>query len=309
MSSLHISISAEPVFHLGPLVISNSIILSLLASGILIFVAFKVSRNLKNTGRPSGLQNLCEMIIEAFYNLANNITENRTKTMTFFPFVMTAFLWILINNWLGLLPGVGTIGFREPTLETKTSHTSIIAPPVMATEVVEKEEFIHGQPYEVIETGGEVQVEPESNHEITKSLFIPYLRAGTADLNTTVALAIMSVFLTQIYGLKYVGVSYLSKFFNLKGIYAFVGFLEFVGEFSKIISFAFRLFGNIFAGEVLLAVIAFIGLQWAKFVIPGMLPLPFYFLEIFVGVIQALVFSLLSLVFMNMATQSHAEDH
>src|SRR3989344_3945468 len=125
---------------------------------------------------------------------------------------------------------------------------------------------------------------------------VPLFRAPTADLNMTIALALVSVGTIQYYGFKSLGMKYLTKFISLKNpIYTFVGLLEFISEISKIISFAFRLFGNIFAGEVLLAVIAFL--------IPVLVPIPFYGLEIFVGMIQAFVFAILTLVFLNIATQ------
>ncbi len=115
------------------------------------------------------------------------------------------------------------------------------------------------------------------------------------------ALAIISVFATQVFGVMNLKLSYFKKFINFSSPINFaVGILELISEFAKIISFAFRLFGNIFAGEVLLAVISFIGGTYLFFA-----PMPFYGLELFVGLIQALVFAMLSLVFFNMATQSH----
>jgi F-type H+-transporting ATPase subunit a len=129
--------------------------------------------------------------------------------------------------------------------------------------------------------------------------FIPLLRGATSDLNTTIALALVAVIAIQYFGFKLVGPHYGKKFLNFKDPIAFfTGILETVSEFSRIISFAFRLFGNIFAGEVLLAVIAFL--------MPFILPLPFLTLELFVGFIQALVFSMLTAVFLNVAV-SHEE--
>ncbi|AKM79258.1 MAG: ATP synthase F0 subunit A, F-type H+-transporting ATPase subunit a [Candidatus Beckwithbacteria bacterium GW2011_GWC1_49_16] len=127
--------------------------------------------------------------------------------------------------------------------------------------------------------------------------FVPLLRAATADVHTTLAIAIFAMASVQIYGYKYQGISYFKKFFNLTNpINFFVGFLEIIAEFSRLISFTFRLFGNIFAGEVLLIVIAFL--------LPLFGPLPFVALEIFVGFIQALVFAMLTLVFINIAVSS-----
>lgn len=128
---------------------------------------------------------------------------------------------------------------------------------------------------------------------------VPILRAATADLNTTIALALISVVLIQVYGIKYLGVKkYVGKFLNFSGPIAFfTGILEIVSEISKILSFAFRLFGNIFAGEVLISVVAFL--------IPVLASFPFLMLEIFVGLIQALVFSMLTAVFLSMSTTEH----
>src|SRR3990167_3991406 len=132
----------------------------------------------------------------------------------------------------------------------------------------------------------------------TTNGFVPLLRGATADINTTLALAIFAIVSVQIFGYKHRGVRYFKKFLDWSSpINLFVGFLELISEFSRMISFAFRLFGNIFAGEVLLAVIAFL--------VPLVASLPFLGLEIFVGFIQALVFSTLTLVFINIATSEH----
>ena len=128
-----------------------------------------------------------------------------------------------------------------------------------------------------------------------KEEFIPLLRGATADLNTTLALALIAVAAIQYYGLRTLGSVYIHRFLNFSNpMNFFVGLLETVLEAAKIISFAFRLFGNIFAGEVLLTVVAFL--------IPFFVPLPFLFLEVFVGLIQALVFSMLTAVFLSLAT-------
>lgn len=132
---------------------------------------------------------------------------------------------------------------------------------------------------------------------------IPLLRAPTADLNTTLALAVMAMIFIQWQGFKSLGVRYLGKFFTVKGgpIFSFVGILELMGEFTKIVSFAFRLFGNIFAGEVLLAVMSFL--------VPAIASIPFLGLEIFVGLVQSLVFVLLVMVFTKGAMAEHGDEH
>jgi len=128
---------------------------------------------------------------------------------------------------------------------------------------------------------------------------IPLLRAGSADLNMTLAFGFLSIFMVQYYAVKYLGWGkYLQKFFNFTNpIKGFVGLLELISEFSKAISFSFRLFGNIFAGEVLITVIAFL--------VPVLVSFPFLLFEFFVGFIQALVFSMLSSIFISVAIADH----
>ena len=228
----------------------------------------------------------------------HGVTGNLKKTRLFFPFISTFFLVILLNNWLGLIPGVGTVrlivdeeahqiekvieekieGVKEIELKNTDEHSNTLVEPVHASE--SEEEVIH------------------SEHHGPKA--VPIFRPGTADLNTTAALAIISVLVTQVIGIKYLKLNYFKKFINTTSpLMFFVGILEIVSEFAKIISFLFRLFGNIFAGEVLLSVMAFL--------LPLVVPMPFYGLELFVGFIQALVFAMLSLVFFNMATLGHEE--
>lgn len=136
-----------------------------------------------------------------------------------------------------------------------------------------------------------------------KEVFVPMFRSANSDLNTTLALAVISVIATHLFGFWQLGFGkHLGKYFSnpLKHnpIMSFVGILELFGELSKMISFSFRLFGNIFAGEVLLIVIT--GL------VAYVAPVPFYFLELFVGFIQAVVFGMLTLIFLMMAT---AKEH
>ncbi len=130
----------------------------------------------------------------------------------------------------------------------------------------------------------------------------PLLRSMNSDLNMTLALALTSAALTHIFALRYLGIiEYLKKWFTLNPIFLFVGLLEIVGEFTKIVSLSFRLFGNIFAGEVVLVTISSI----FAFIVP----LPFYFLEIIVGFVQAAVFMMLTLVFMVLLSEKHAVEH
>jgi F0F1-type ATP synthase membrane subunit a len=132
------------------------------------------------------------------------------------------------------------------------------------------------------------------------ALVVPYFRSSFSDVNNTLALGIVAFFIVEFWGFQALGFSYLSKFFNLKGILSFVGILELLSELIRIISFAFRLFGNIFAGEVLVLMLTFL--------MPFLLVDVIYGLELFVGFIQAAVFALLVLVFGAMAMERHDEE-
>jgi F-type H+-transporting ATPase subunit a len=170
---------------------------------------------------------------------------------------------------------VGTIGFREPVVSETTEAVETSSPHETVPE--EKSEVV-----------------PAVAEHTAATKFIPLLRGPTADLNMTIALALIAVFAMQYFGFKTLGLRYGGRFVNVKNpIMFFVGLLEIVSDISKVISFAFRLFGNIFAGEVLLAVMAFL--------MPFIAPMPFLMLELFVGFIQALVFSTLTAVFINVA--------
>ncbi len=274
-----IGMAAEPIGELpllGP--VTNSLVTTWLVMAILVVLAMTAMR--KRSLVPSGLQNMMEALVEAIWNLGEDVAGHK-RVNKFFPIVATIFFFVLVSNWLGLVPGVGPIGIKE-------------------------------------------QVE---GHEV----LIPILRSPSTDLMTTAGLALISVILTQIFGVQAQGFfGYFSKFINVKGIWNVIGtllgfkpkpekggglgmmifmaivefimgILELVAEIAKILSFSFRLFGNIFAGEVLLAVIAFL--------VPYLLPLPFLGLEVFVGFIQAFVFAVLTLVFMTIATTGHGSEH
>ncbi len=295
----HLSFIAEPIFSLGGFEVTNSVFTSVIISVILIGFATVVRANIKDTDRPTGIQNFAEWIVESLYNFVHSITNNHKKTKQFLPIIGTFFLFILLNNWFGLLPGVGSIVVNtehEASEEhAATEEKTILATDVYAAETTETDEHTlpileHDDAEALKETHG-----GEDAHSVVQ---VPIFRPGTADLNTTIALGIVSIFLTQVIGFQYLQFSYFSKFLNFSSpIMFFVGIVEIISEFAKIISFAFRLFGNIFAGEVLLVILTHLTSLVA--------PMPFYGLEIFVGFIQALVFSMISLVFFNMATEGH----
>jgi len=246
---MHVSIAPEIITNIFGIPISNSLIASLIATAVLIVIAYFATRKMKEI--PTGIQNLFETIIEALFNMVDSVTGDRKQTYRFFPLVATIFIFIILSNWLGLLPGFGSIGFFETA------------------------------------------------HEGESAVFVPLLRSANSDLNTTLALAIVSVTATQIFGIAILGIfKYGKKFINFSSpITFFVGILELVSEVAKMISFSFRLFGNVFAGEVLLVVIMTL--------VPFIAPLPFFALELFVGFVQALVFAMLTTVFLKMAVTAH----
>lgn len=278
----HIALAAEPIIDLGGFVITNTILAAWVT--IIILALFFRAATSNPQLIPSGIQNFAEAIIEAALSFCEGIA-GRENGRKFFPLVMTIFLFILVSNWTGLLPGYLTIG------ATHAPH-----------------EGEHGLMFQQVSPGllviplGGAPAAEDHPAGYTEALLFPFLRSANTDLNMTLALAIVAVFVIQVWGLQALGPGYLSKFFTLKGgpIGTYVGFVELVSEISRIISFTFRLFGNIFAGEVLLGVIGFL--------VPLVLILPFFGLELFVGFIQAFVFALLTLVFGVSAVVSHEHD-
>lgn len=235
-------LAPEILGRVGDFPITNTLIVSWLVSGVIILAAIAIRLNLKKLP-VSKLQNGAEALIEAVYNMVSDLAHSKAKT--FFPWLMTFFLVILVSNLIGLFPGFMTITYNK----------------------------------------------------------LPLLRSVNSDLNMTLALGITSVVVTHFYAIKMLGIgSYFKKWFSLEmfGIFLFIGLLELVGEFTKMVSLSLRLFGNIFAGEVVLGTVS--GL-FAFFV-----PLPFYFLEVIVAVVQAAVFMMLTLAFMVLLTEKH-ETH
>ncbi|MBD3250751.1 MAG: F0F1 ATP synthase subunit A [Candidatus Pacebacteria bacterium] len=313
--NIHISISAEEVFRVGPLIVTNSMITSTFVSIILVLIAFQIYRVFRNPKKvPSGLQNFVELIIEGINSFVLGVVKDEQKARKFAPLFLSFFIIIMFNNWFGLFPGVGTI-FVNRMFPSQEQFEQVQEQPVNQEQLEDRaqeldlEEDGHQQevdghaPQQMVESDHEPaaadhQEESGAQHGDSHGTRVHLLRPGTADLNTTLALAIISVVSIQLVGYSFLGLSYFKKFINFSNpINAFIGVLEIISETAKIMSFAFRLFGNIFAGEVLLAVISSL--------VPVIGPIPFFFLEMFVGFIQALVFSMLTLVFYDMSSVSH----
>lgn len=297
-AELHIAIQPETLFNIGGFEVTNTLFTSYLISALLIlFLAYARSK-IKYTDRPTGLQNVLEMIVQNLTNFVEGIAGKGKQAATFMPVIAGFFLFIVLNNWAELVPGFHTIKYTgEPGIHL----TQVPALPEMnkVFAATETPTGIDANLTEVSETGNIVELEGEAGKAEEGHKAVSLLRGAHADLNMTLALALISVGLTQYYGVKFAGLGYFKKFINFSSpIFFFVGLLEIISEVSKILSFGFRLFGNVFAGEVLIAVMSFL--------VPVILPMPFYGLELFVGFIQALVFSMLSLVYFNMAAEKHA---
>ncbi len=251
------TLAPETIFHIGKLPVTNTIVNVWLAIGILIVVGLVIRK--KTSLKPGTMQNTMEFFLEKLLTYFDQVTGDRKKTLQFLPLVGAVFFFILLSNWLGLLPGTGSIHIGEA----------------------------------------------------------PLLRSANSDLNLTLAMAVSVVVISHIVGLVTVGVfTHLGKFVQLGGlIKSFrkgpvaiftaiinigVGLIEIISEFAKVLSLSLRLFGNIFAGEVLISVIVSIAAIF--------LPAPFMLLELLVGLVQASVFTMLTLVYLTiMSSEPHGE--
>lgn len=257
---MSVPIIAEPVFHVGTFPVTNALVNStILTVGLVLFAAV-LRFNLSKI--PGKLQNAFEAFLEFLFGYFDQVTGDREKSKKFLPIVGTLFIFILLSNWMGLIPGTGSIGVWES---------------------------IHN----------EIEL-------------VPILRPAASDLNLTLALAALSITITHVFGMFTLGFfSHWNKFIQVGTVWKaikslkpidilvslvefVVGFIELFSEAAKVVSLSLRLFGNIFAGEVLLTVLS----SLVAFVIP----LPFMVMELIVGVVQATVFSLLVLVYLTLMT-------
>lgn len=262
------ALAPDTLVQIGSLPITNTLLNTLLVDALIIGGVFALKRNIKKV--PGLFQNIVEMVVEMFYNLTESIAGKNAQKI--FPYFFTFFIFILLANWSGLLPGAESVGLTPIHHEVTTESS-------------------HGE-----ETVKEAEKADEKH-------LVSFNRNLTSDLNATLALALISLIATHALSIKAIGFKdYITRFISLNPILLFVGMLEIISEFTKIVSLSFRLFGNIFAGEVVLATIS--SLFAFGF------PVPFIFLEIIVGLVQALVFSMLTMVFMSvLMTPHHEEDH
>lgn len=264
---LDISLAPRVLFYIAGFGVTNTFFWMVVISLVLMFVFVRVAKRMKDV--PGRLQNVLEVLIEGSFDFANSVTGSEAKTKKIFPFVFTLFLFILVSNLLVYLPGQSAVS---------------------------------------IETAGGT---------------IPLFRAVMSDYSLIFVMTISGVIITQIVAIAMHGpFGYLGKFINIKEFKNFFkylfkgkfkpgllgqGFLDFflgvmdlIGEISKIVSLSFRLFGNIFAGEVLTAVVLFL--------FPFILPLPFKFLGLLTAVVQAFVFSVLTLIYITLASEIEEDE-
>ncbi len=305
---------SEPIFNIGPWAVRNTVLTSWLVIVFLVAFSFLATRKL-DLVPVRFLQNFVESLIEWMYGIVED-AAGPANARRFFPLVATIFLYVICSNWFGLLPFYNTIGVVKPpdvaagqTATAVAYHVYHVGSLSIAIEPL--------RPKTVNVTGnasGEAVAangQPLANGTGSEAdgVLVPYFRSVFSDANAPLALALVSFVAVEYWGLTALGVGpYLGKFFNFGALLhgkplgiidVFVGLLELLSEFVRIISFTFRLVGNIFAGEVLIG--------FMTFIIPFLLPTLFYGLELFFGMIQAAIFALLTLVFGIMAVESHAE--
>ncbi len=293
-----VAIAPEVLFETSFLRISNTLLTSWIVVILIALFAFLATRNMSLV--PKGLQNVMELLIETLVGLTEQVAGPE-RGRKFFPIVATIFIYVLFANLVGLIPGFGPLGViavppNDPNF--RISNGQVV-------QVVEGKENPTG-----IRILGDAPSAFNAHEEASEvPVLAPFVRAPSTDVNMPLALALISVLMTQVYGMQAQGLKYWTRFFSfgrlLKGniafglIDVFVGLVELISEIGKIIAFTFRLFGNLFAGEVVLLIMSFLFM---------LLPFIFYGLELFVAVIQAFVFFILSVAFMTIATTEHEAE-
>ncbi len=237
---------APPILgHAFGVPITSTLVTSWLTMFVLVLAALLLKRKLALI--PGKAQVIAEALVGGAFDYVSDVFENKDLAKRFFPLIMTIFVFILAMNWIGLIPGVDSIGIYS------TSH-------------------------------GE-------------ETLIPFLHPVNTDLNMTIAIAIIAFVAIELSGVLIIGLwKYAGKFINFKSPLAFlIGIIELFSELARLISFSFRLFGNIFAGKTLLVI--------AMFFVPFILPVPILAFEMFVGLIQAFIFAVLTLFFIKLAIE------
>jgi F-type H+-transporting ATPase subunit a len=266
---IHIVLKADQIGTVFGIPITNTMLMGWVTMLLLAGLAYAVGHRL--TKIPGKLQTFFEMIFSFVLDYLAEVLESKKLATRFLPLIATLFLFILLGNWLELVPGVESVTIEAPAAEAA--------------------------PLPIVDPLGHVIPPSEHSAEVTS---VPLFKPVTTDLNVTLALAIISFIVIEVVGFTTLGVGgHLSKFFNFKSVMGFfVGLIELVSELVRLVSFSFRLFGNMFAGVTLIGV--------AMFFVPYVLPVPLMLYEVFVGIIQASIFALLTLFFIKLAmTEAH----
>lgn len=312
----HIVIKPETIASAGSIDLTNTMITSWLVVATMVVTVFFATRRWEIV--PRGVQNVVEAIVEGFYNLVVNIAGEKNGRR-FFPVVATIFFFVLASNWLSLLPIFSVIGkFEEQEHGFVVEQQSVGSidfsyvpfsqvPSKWSADTIDEDDPNAHEQYQKAKSEGKSVGE-----------LLPFFRGPNTDVNTPLALAIVSAIAVETWAITSLGLFTYGRKFIRAGTFfrglirfkpgmvftgmidGFVGFLEFVSEVVRLLSFTARLFGNMFAGEVVLVMFTFLT--------PVVITIAFYGLELFVGVIQALVFAMLTLVFGVMAV-THAEAH
>ncbi len=300
-----IVVAPEEIGKIGPLTVTNTMFSSWCVVILLAAVGFIAGRGVKVV--PTGFAGAVEAAIVAFYDICVQVAGEKNGRR-FFPLCATIFFFILVSNYTGLLPFFNTIGKTEP------GHG--VNQPVMHQASLGGLDYAYVPltPDTVDTRSGAEPLTPEHAGGDFSGVVAPFFRSVMTDMNAPLAIALWSAIFVEFWGITMVGPMYLTKFFNFSRIArlkpigiidVFVGLLEFVSELARIVSFTFRLFGNIFAGDVVLLM--------ATFLVPFLVVDIFYGLEMFVGLIQAFIFAMLTLVFAHSAVTfshgDHAEEH
>jgi F-type H+-transporting ATPase subunit a len=295
---VHIELAAEELFKIGPFSVTNSFVTMLLVMGLILIVGAFVAR--RATMVPGRLQASVELILEFLLGLTESAGGKSLGRRTF-PLVSGLFIFILFANYSGLLPGVGVIGIEQDDPHAEESHEE---------ESTSGEE--EARVYTIAAAGSAISQAPTAAQEAEaeeepEQVLVPFLRPPTADLNMTLAMALVTFVSVQIYGIRAHGV--VGRIKHMADP-PFLFPIEVISEFSRIISLSARLFGNVFAGEALLGVMYAIGAKVGIVVIPVLVPVIFLFLELMFGTIQAMVFAMLTMIYIAVAAaHGHDDEH
>src|SRR5215218_2486441 len=291
---IHIAIAPETLFTVGPVRVTNSLFMMFVVMGLLLIVGTAIARNAKLV--PGRWQGLFEAAAAFILDLVES-TGGRSFGRRIFPLVGGVFIFLLIANYTGILPGVGTIGIYRTEAAGREADEADLG-----TGTAVESTTAEGQ---IVET--ETTAVGEEHADEPHTALVPILRAPTADLNMTLALALVTFTTVQVLGIRAHGLGGRIKHMADP---PFIFPIELVSEFGRIISLSARLFGNVLAGEVLLGVMYALANVAKIAIIPLFVPVIFIFLELLFGTIQALVFALLTAIYITMAASGgHGDEH